>query len=858
MHLLEREAEFEVFARALEAATGGSGSVLLVHGEAGIGKTSFVQGILAGAEGRARRLIGGCDDLLSPRTLGPFRDMALGRDSPLHRVLTEGASRDAVMTALTEELAHPLQATVMVVEDAHWADEATRDVLTFIGRRISTMPAVLVVTYRDDAASTSDLRTALGGLTGTHVHRLALKALSPDALATLAIGHRVSGGQLLELTGGNPFLVNEVLTTGDGEVSRSVQEAVVARLRDLRDQDATLLRLLSVAPEGLEVSRMTEFAPDGLESISNAERLGLVHVDIDRVRFRHELLRRAVEATGTSAFRVSAHTRILATLDGSEPFRAVHHAIGAGDGAAVARYAPVAARQASRMASHRDAIVLFEQAIRHSDHRPASERARLLRWYAFELYLANRHDDAVRAANRAVAVLSHDDLPEELGKALTVLSHTSCWAVQPQVAREAAERAVETLRSIPPGEALGLAYSNLSFVTAMRGGFAEAESAAREGVRVAEELGLRRVLPYATAQLGASTFLAGDAAGERLLLHASELAQRAGAHEYVALAYTWLCMGALRNGRPDQVEPWARFGIEYSSQHQLAVGLTTLKTLLHELQLRGGDWATAEEGLSAIVRDPQATGWGHSAANSLLGRLLARRGDEGALELLGRGWRLAIQSEEVERIARAGAAWFEWAALHDDDAAYARGKQAMVVTRVVGNPWLLGELVRLEAEIDGPNDGDACIAEPWRSGARGDWEQAAAGFSALGWSFELARELASSGDPDQMVEAVRLQEALGAAKTAAVLRRKLRARGMSNLPRGPARQTRENPLGLTARQAEVLELLTEGLTNAQIAERLVVSIRTVDHHVSAVLTKLGVSSRQEAAQAARHAVVSGA
>jgi DNA-binding CsgD family transcriptional regulator/tetratricopeptide (TPR) repeat protein len=855
VELLERDAEIAAFDAALDEAAAGSGSVLLVHGEAGIGKTGVVQAIARRSSQRARVLIGACDDLLTPRTLGPFRDMTSGDDAPLRRALASESPRDAVLGAVIEEFSDPLRPTVVIVEDIHWADEATRDVLAFLGRRVHRLPAILLVTYRDDLASDHPVRATLGALTGPHCRRLPLRALSPAALTSLCAGRNdLTLDRLMELTGGNPFLVTQLLGSPDAAVPLPVRDAVAARVRGLNGPEREVVELLAVAPGGLELSLLLALVPSALHAVGLGEHLGLLEVDGTRVRFRHELLRRATEATSPAGHLVTAHARILAALerDDADPSRAVHHALGAGDGAAIARHAPAAARRAAAVASHRDAIVLFEQAIRHSDDRSDPDRARLLRWYAFELYLANRHLDAVHAANRAVTALAGVDAPEDLGKALTVLSHVSCWAAQPEVALEAAERAVEVLRSLAPTEALGLAYGNLSFVTAMRGRFGESERTARQGVEVVEELDLARVRPYVTAQLGAARFLGGDPDGETFLTDAVRQAQRIGAHEYVPLAYTWLCMGALRHARPEAVEGWARLGIAYSERHQLRVGQTTLRMLLHETQLRRGAWVPAEQGLATIVRDADATGWGHSVACTLLGRLHARQGVDGALDLLSRGWRLAIQSDEPERIARAGIGWFEWAVLHDDDRARQRGEEALEAVRGMQNPWLRGELLRWRVALEGPTDEPLDAAEPWASGIRGAFDEAAAAFASLGWPFERAQELAASDRPEDMFEALRILETSGATATAARLRRTFRARGMTHLPRGPVRRTRDNPQGLTARQLEVLGLLSASLTNAQIADRLVLSVRTVDHHVAAVLDKLGVASRQAAvAEAAK-------
>ena len=173
--LLERDAELAVLDAALRRAAAGSGSVVLISGEAGIGKTSVVRHFVRTAErevtARGALLQGACDDLLTPRTLGPLRDAVRGRGGPLERALAEG-DRDAILVATLTELA-AARPTVLVVEDVHWADDATLDVLRYVGRRIDEVPAVVVATFRGEEVG-RPLRRVLGALGGPSVHRMAL------------------------------------------------------------------------------------------------------------------------------------------------------------------------------------------------------------------------------------------------------------------------------------------------------------------------------------------------------------------------------------------------------------------------------------------------------------------------------------------------------------------------------------------------------------------------------------------------------------------------------------------------------------------------------------------------------------
>ncbi|HYY05658.1 MAG TPA: AAA family ATPase, partial [Candidatus Limnocylindria bacterium] len=135
--LLERSDTLAVLLEAVDAADAGAGSVALVGGEAGIGKTSLIRAFVAAVESRgrpARVVLSACDDLLASRTLGPLRDAALGTDGPLAKAVAADESIDEVFTALLEELT-AARPTVLVIEDVHWADDATLDVLAYASRR---------------------------------------------------------------------------------------------------------------------------------------------------------------------------------------------------------------------------------------------------------------------------------------------------------------------------------------------------------------------------------------------------------------------------------------------------------------------------------------------------------------------------------------------------------------------------------------------------------------------------------------------------------------------------------------------------------------------------------------------------
>ena len=229
--LLERAAELHRLHSAVDRAAAGHGVAVLVMGEPGIGKTSLLQTFVAELETRTRVLAGVCEDLLTPRPLGALWDIARTCPGPLATALAARANPELLPAAVIEELARPRGPTVLIIEDAHWADGATLDVLRHVTRRISQLPAVLILTYRDaEVGPNHPLRGLLGGLAGAD--RLPLSALSVDAVTELAADSAVDAEVLFQLTDGNPFFVTEVLASPGVPVPPTVADAVLARVSE--------------------------------------------------------------------------------------------------------------------------------------------------------------------------------------------------------------------------------------------------------------------------------------------------------------------------------------------------------------------------------------------------------------------------------------------------------------------------------------------------------------------------------------------------------------------------------------------------------------------------------------------------
>ena len=329
--LLERAEELAALAECLEVVVDCSrGRLVLVAGEAGVGKTALVQRFCDGLGGSVRILWAVCDPLFAPRPLGPLLDLARVTDGELKAQVEGGAEPHVVANALLRELEHRAP-TVLVLEDVHWADEATLDVLRLVARRAESVPALVVATYRDEQLARSDpLRVVLGELpTRGSVTRLTLDRLSRDAVAALSQGSALDADELYELTAGNPFFVTEALAAQTQRVPPTVRDAVLARAARLTPSARSLLEAAAIVPRRVELWLLEELGQLPPGSLDECLSAGMLVADMDGVAFRHELARLAVEESLAPDILINLNRRALAALSGSEHRRARSRAAGA-------------------------------------------------------------------------------------------------------------------------------------------------------------------------------------------------------------------------------------------------------------------------------------------------------------------------------------------------------------------------------------------------------------------------------------------------------------------------------------------------------------------------------------------------
>jgi DNA-binding CsgD family transcriptional regulator len=850
--LLERSGQLATLAAALDAVGASrTGRLVLVGGEAGVGKNVLLQAFCDEQRASARILWGACDGLLTPGPLGPLFDLADVTGGELEELVSREARPHEVTAALVRELAGG-RPTVLVVEDLHWADEATLDVLRLLARKVEAVPALVLASYRDDSLDRGHpLTLVLGELaTARAVSRLPIAPLSPDAVGALAEPSAIDAGDLYRRTNGNPFFVTEVLAAGADEIPPTVRDAVLARVARLSDPALKLLEAIAIATPRAEVWLLEALAPDVVDRLEECLASGMVTAHADGVAFRHELARLAVEDALPPDRRVALHraaAAALAAAPGADPARIAHHADAAGDGPAVLDVAPAAAARAAALGAHREAAAQYVRALRYAELLPREQQADLLERRAYEGYLTGEFEAAITAQERALAHRRALDDPLAEGDCLRSLARLYRFLGRTRDAEAVSRQAVASLEELPPGRELALAYANLGHLYSVAEDADEAMTWNEKALELAERLDDAQVRVYALTNMGAIQLLAGAPQAPAELERALALALRGGLDEHAGRAYLNLVWWPLGHRRYDLVDRYLEPGLDHCTEHGLDLWRLFLVACHARVGLDRGRWAEAADLAGVAVRDRRTWPVPRVFALAVLGLVRARRGDPDVWPLLDEAQQLAEPSGELQRIgpaatARAEAAWLQGqhaAVLSETEMAL-----ALAVRRRA--PWSTGELACWRRRAGHDEAIDAPVAAPCAAELAGDREHAAQLWTALGCPYEAALALAGADDDDAMRRAHDALQELGAQPAAAIVARRLRERGVRGLPRGPRAATRDNPAGLTAREVEVLELVGEGLRNADIAERLFLAEKTVGHHVSAILRKLDVRTRGEA------------
>jgi DNA-binding CsgD family transcriptional regulator len=844
--LLEREAILADLVEALDDAVAGEGRMVFVAGAGGVGKTAVASAFASGC-GRPVRW-GACDPLSSPVPLAPIADIAAtARTDALRSVLDRASTAHEVFTALRDEVAGA--PSVLVVEDAHWADEATLDVLRILGRRITTLPLVAVVTFRDEPGVTDDpLRIALGDLASAPgVVRLAVEPLTAAAVRALAAGHDIDPDELYARTGGNAFFVQEVLAAGGATVPPTVLDAVLARRARLDPAAQALLDAVSCSAQPSEPWLLDAICTDWHDALADAVAIGMVREARGTVAFEHEIAREAVAGVMAPARRRELHAAILAALTAAteaiDPARLAHHADLARDGAAAVRHATVAARRAESVGAYRQAAEQYGRALDHLGDGDDAQRATLLEARAEAHYLADEQLASIADLEAAIALHRNaGDIAREADAEAALVPRLLCRG-RTDDARAAATRAVELADGAPRKET-ARALAALAHVELINDHLEAAIEIGEQAIAAADALDHHQTAVDAAITVAEARGFRDGTSEEATLRAAFERAQRHGLDHYQARALNGLVTTAALAREYATADRAIELGIAYCDGNDLDLWRLSILGMALRIPLDRGLLTEATESAMALLTDERDSPGPRGEAVRVLNVVRARRGDPSPPGELDEA--AAISDDPAWLIdfllTRAEIAFLD-GRMDDITAAL---DQALALSQARRSRWEYADTVLWRYRTGLPVPEGRPLAGAIALEVAGRAADAARAWEQLDCAYQAALCRALSDDVELIAEGHAALLAQGATAVAKIAARRLRERGVKGIARGPRATTLSNAAQLTARELSVLGLVAAGLSNAQVAERLFVSPRTVDYHVSAVLRKLGVRSRGEA------------
>ncbi|HEY2281753.1 MAG TPA: tetratricopeptide repeat protein, partial [Streptosporangiaceae bacterium] len=675
--------------------------------------------------------------------------------------VTDGSDRDRLLAALRAELDWSGHPAVLVIEDVHWADDATLDVLRFLARRVAALPAVLILTYRDDELHREHPLHGLLGLVSrlNQVRRLPLARLSPGAVQGLSADTAVDATGLYTLTAGNPFFVHELLVSADGDqVPPSIADAVLARVRQLDPGTQDVLEQFAVVPAALDRWLADELAgPGATAALGLAEERGLLTVTAQRISFRHELTRRAIEGAVPAARLMALNQQVLDVLverPGADKAQIVHHAAQAGDQDAITAHGPSAARDAAAAGAHREAAAHFRLVLEHADRISPPDQAQLLEEYAVETYTIGVAGTAAEAMSRAVTLDRTYGTDEQLGAKLRWLSRMHWSAGDRAQAERAGEQAMAVAERAGEPGLLALTLSNQSQLLMLEHRIAEAIALGERAIALAREMGDDRTTSHALNNVGSAYLFAGNPVGQTMLEEALQIALAAHDTEDACRAYVNLSWTLLDWFRLDEAERYLQRGIKLAEEDEFLGFLAYMRSAQGRLALARGQWDEAiryaELSLELSTGAHRPT---RMSALTVLAQVAVRSGLPDAADRLERAWNLVADSGELQRTGPVAAARAEHAWLCGDDQAVRE-----LARPVYQEAARLSDLTH-QAELGfwltaagepSPVDGD----HPYALLSSGRWREVASRWESAGARYERALALTQSPEAPDLLTAL--------------------------------------------------------------------------------------------------------
>lgn len=858
MELIERAEFLKSLHMSFNKVAGGEGHCVLIGGEAGVGKTTLVKSFCNEVKETVKLYRGTCDALFTPRPLAPIYDIVLQMRKDLWETIINDTDRATLFARLFNELESQSRISLIVIEDIHWADEATLDFIKFIVRRISHLRCLFLLTYRDNEIHQHHpLRNVLGHLPPDSFTRIQLMPLSKQAVEKMAAAKGYKGEDVYSISGGNPFYVTEILASYSHGIPENIKDSILSVYNRLDDTTKKVWQILSIMPTGFELSYLKKIEPSYEETIQNCLELKIILLKTGIISFKHELYRRTIETSLSPLVRIALNKKILDLF--CEDFdwkgeieRIVHHAKNANEVELVVKYAPLGATQAALMGSHIEAAKLYLTAIEYYQGNDQDLLIQLYESYAYECYLTNQIKDAIIYQEKALKIWNEKNDIEKTGNCMRFLSRLWWFDGNRKKAEDYASRAIGVLDKQLPSKAKAMALSTMSQLKMLADQPDECIYWGEKAIAMAKELGDEEILSHALNNVGDIRIKEPPTMqkGLELLQESLQIALKNSYHEHAARAYTNMGSSCIAIRHFSIAKKFLDEGIHYCEERDLDSWTNYMLSEKARLLLEIGNWNEALAIAGPLIENEDQPPIIKIGALTTAAKIKMRRGDLEILPLLNEANAIAFETMELQRIIPALIALLEYEWITGRTVIEKKAiDQTINMIALMGNVYDNSEFVfwlykarQQDVSLQKIFEGFHVSNEESAIKAAGLWKQ-------LKCPYYQALTLFEGNETNKRM-AISIIQKLEAAAIYEKMKLLMRGSGIKSIPRGLRKTTRSNPANLTERELDVLLLLKEGLQNKEIAARLYISAKTVDHHISAIFFKLDVSSRVKAVQEA--------
>jgi DNA-binding CsgD family transcriptional regulator len=856
-HFFEREPMLAKMQDALVRLDKGGGHIVLIDGEPGVGKTTLVDHFCHSAATRYPVFRSCCESLFSPHPFGPFEEILRQAAQLTAQVETEHTLNPSIFQGVMALLKASQDPIILVIEDIHWADERSLDLIRFMARRLADSKCFLILTVRDHDLNSNEIVREMSGALGFHqTTRLHLDPLSPESVDQMLGDYPGDRQELQVRSGGNPFYVEQMCASAPDSAPASIRESVMGRLSKLSSSQRELCEVASVFPREIEThwlehiasayepnSKQTAFCQDDIDPIVQA---GILRWNAQRLEFSHEIMRSALEEALPPMRRRALHKQALAAkmadLDAPKA-HLVHHAENAGQIDVVLKLTLQAATQAQNNGALREAAKYYVVALKYLDHADPEIQAKILTgWGVSSSLTGEPSHEAIQALLKALEICSSDGKVLAASAILRRLSMVYMFNGDVKAATQMAGQAVQILEqefSVRPSHLLGLAYAQAAFCSMVHSDRIQTQAWADKALHVAASLTDEIVLAHTLVNLGSALFRAGAPNGKSMLSEGLRLSLKNHCIESALIAYLNLGEVLISQYALSEARETLQQGLEFAQETGMLqyyfVGLLCQVNALSGDLASSHDYALTQ--LEAADAGLSAVGWPLLQAYGLAS---SRLNTGEATKLLEQSLALSLELNLPRFVLPSALSLVEHYWLQSNvDAARSSLLKAWNHQGREENPWMIGALHLWNSRLANPiglsisASRQAVTTQPHRLELDGKIDEAAQAWNALSASFEAGLCLLLKNDVTALLEADKIFLQLGVKSANAPAKR------------GQYGAGKINPDGLSTREQQILKLMLGGLSNALIAKQLHRSERTVEHHVSSILSKCGARNRAD-------------